>query len=152
MQCIIPSVSPSSDDIRIVPFPSSIWTSGATIANFSFTIYKKKRFKILICITKYHKKSRPFFHKGSYFPLPLERGQVVLRYLGASRKAVGIHPTFHAHIPSPCLTTDRGSDKTSSKWGTENSDWLLVFCSSLQIRYWAKYITCFILVSITTLY
>ena len=44
-QCIIPSVSPSSEDIRIVPFPSSIWTSGATIANFSFTIYKEKNSK-----------------------------------------------------------------------------------------------------------
>lgn len=34
----IPSVSPSSEEIRIVPFPSSICTSGATIANFSFSI------------------------------------------------------------------------------------------------------------------
>lgn len=55
---LIPSVSPSSEDIRIVPFPSSIWTSGATIANFSFTIYKEKRFKILIYIAKNHKKTK----------------------------------------------------------------------------------------------
>lgn len=46
----IPSVSPSSEEIRIVPFPSSICTSGATIANFSFTIWKdKNKFKTFYC-------------------------------------------------------------------------------------------------------
>lgn len=57
----IPSVSPSSEEIRIVPFPSSIWTSGATILNFSFTIWKDNNFRCWPDKSKHHQqKQKPY--------------------------------------------------------------------------------------------
>lgn len=150
---LIPSVSPSSEDIRIVPFPSSIWTSGATIANFSFTIYKEKRFKILIYIAKNHKKTKNwhFFHKGSYFPLPLKGAKVFFKIPQGMQESTRNSPNYSmpmfAYLLPPHLTTDKVQIKLAPNGQLWTLDWPFVFCPSLQIRYWARH-----LVSIPILY
>lgn len=104
MQRIIPSVSPSSEDIRIVPFPSSIWTSGATIANFSFTIYEKKRFKILICGIKDHKKNLHFSAiKAHTFPFHCKGAKLSFKIPQGKQENSGNSPndfmsTFPPHV------------------------------------------------------